>query len=307
MDDEDEAAGGSPPETPRPPEPDGPAAATSPTGHPAHHRHHWVRTPLLIVGAIVLVAVVVVVGSYVLRSRPTPKSLGSSIHQFKSTTTTAPTPKSFALPAAGVYKTTGQGSERITKPPNSETDGPVMPVSVTYLSGGCWRWHIDYNTSAWHEYDFCPHGSQLLLVAQANYQAWNFGVTSVTNLAQYTCNPPSPIALESPKAGEKFVQHCTGTNTAVPGPSVAAGTVTVVGVETLDIGGTPIRAIEMSRNQKISGAQTGVLNETWWFAASTGLPLKAVRNYQLVTSSVIGNITYNESGSWQLDSLTPQT
>ena len=283
-----------------------PPAEAGEAGGPVH-RHHRIRTSLLVVATAVAVIAAVVVVSYALRDRPGPKSLSASTRQFRSTTTTSPTARSFDLPAAGVYRTTGRGTERISKPPNSQTDGPIMPVGVTYLADGCWRWRIDYNTASWHEYDFCPQGGQLLLVAQSNYQSWDLGLTSITNLAHYMCNPPSPIVVQAPARGQKFAQRCTGTNTAVPGSSVAAGTVTVVGVQTLRIGGTPVRAVEMTRHQTISGAQHGILDESWWFATSSGLPLKSVRTYRLVTSSVIGDITYNESGSWQLDSLTPHT
>jgi hypothetical protein len=270
-------------------------------------RHHWIRTPLLVVLGLAVIFVATVMISYAVRSHPGQKSLSSSAREFKSTTTTTPTVKNFELPAAGVYKVTGHGSEQISKPPNSQTDGPIMPVGVTYLANGCWRWQINYNTASWHEYDFCPQGNRLLLVAQSNYQSWDFGLTSVTNLAKYSCKPASPIVVRPARAGQRFVQHCTGTNTAVPGPSLAAGTVTVVGVDTLSIAGKPVPAIEITRSQTISGAQHGTLHETWWFATSTGLPLKAVRNYQLVTSSIIGNINYTESGSWELDSLIPRT
>lgn len=290
----------------RPSDPSGSPGRVDQAGNP-DRRHHWIRTPLLIGMAVVVVLVAVVVLSYVLRSRPGPKSLGASSRQFRSTTTTTPAVRSFELPAAGVYKVTGRGSEQISKPPDTQTDGPIMPVGITYLADGCWRWRIDYNTASWHEYDFCPQGSQLLLVAQSNYQSWDFGLTSLTNLGKYTCSPPSPIVVKSPVRGQEFSQRCTGTNTAVPGPSVAAGTVTVAGVEILHVGGTPVRAIEMTRHLAISGAQHGVFDESWWFATSTGLPLKAVRNYRLVTSSAIGDITYNESGSWHLDSMTPRT
>lgn len=290
----------------QPPDRGGPPAEAG-AAENSTHRHHWIRTPLLTVLALVVVIAAVLFGSYALRGHPGPKSLGASTRQFRSTTTTSPTVRSFELPAAGVYQVTGQGTERISKPPNSQTDGPIMPVGITYLADGCWRWRIDYNTASWHEYDFCPQGGQLLLVAQSNYQSWDLGLTSVTNLGQYACNPPSPIVVQAPVRGQTFVQRCTGTNTAVSGPSVAAGTVTVVGVQTLRIGGTPVRAVEMNRHQTISGAQHGILDESWWFATSTGLPLKTVRNYRLVTSSVIGDITYSDSGSWQLDSLTPHT
>ncbi len=179
-------------------------------------------------------------------------------------------------------------------------------MSVTYLPGGCWRWHIDYNSAAWHEYDFCPVGSRLLLVAQRNYQAWNFGITSVTNLARFTCNPPSPIVVGSPTIGSTYPLVCVGTNTAVSGASTTRGPVTITGTGTRTVGGVRVPAIRISRDQVITGGQTGQLNETWWFDAATGMPLQSSRNYRLVTNSPIGRITYTEVGSWTLDSLTPK-
>lgn len=286
----------------------GPAAGDDPdpTGAAPAHQHR-LRTTVLVIGAIVVVGIGVVVVSYLLRSRPGAKSLGSATRQFEASTTTRPTPRSFALPLAGVYKVSGSGIERISVPPNSQEDSAIMPVSVSYLAGGCWTWRIDYNTADWHEYDFCPKGGQLLLFAQRNFQSWNFGVTTVTNLAQFTCNPPSPIVVESPRPGETFAHRCTGTNTAVPGQSTAAGPVTIVGMETVKVGGTPVHAIHMTRRQAFTGSQTGELDESWWFSSTTGMPLKASRNYRLATSSPIGQIVYTEVGSWRLDSLTPRT
>jgi hypothetical protein len=274
---------------------------------PAQVRRHRIRVTLLVVGALVLVVIGVVVGSYLLRSHPGARSLGSATRQFEASTTTSPTARHFVLPPAGVYAVSGNGTERISVPPNTENDSALMPVSVSYLAGGCWRWRIDYNTAGWHEYDFCPKGNQLLLEAQRNFQSWDFGVTTVTNLAQFTCDPPSPIVVESPRSGETFVHRCAGTNTAVPGPSSAAGPVTIVGVETEQVGGTPVRAIHMTRRQAITGSQTGELDESWWFATTSGMPLRSVRNYRLATNSPIGQIIYTESGSWHLDSLTPRT
>lgn len=271
------------------------------------HRHHRVRSTLLVVLGVVVLGVVVVVLAYVLRDQPGPRSIASARHQFQATTTTAPTPKAFALPPAGVYRATGSGTERIDKPPNSETDGPNMPITITYLSGGCWRWRIDYNTAHWHEYDYCPQGARLMLVGQRNYLSFDYGLATVSNLAQFTCRPPSPIALESPRPGETFPHRCTGTNTAVAGLSTAAGPVTIVGVGTLDVGGVQVPAIHATRIQHISGAQTGLLDESWWFAASTGMPLQESRNYKLTTKSPIGSITYTEVGSWHLDSMQPVT
>jgi hypothetical protein len=264
-----------------------------------------VRNTLLILVAVVVVLVAVVVGSYVFRPQPGARSIRSAVKSFQATTTTVPTPKRFALPPAGVYRASGSGFEQIAVPPDTIHDSAVMPVSVTYLADGCWRWHLDYNTAHWHEYDFCPEDGRLLLEAQRNSLTLNLGLTSVSNLATFTCNPPSPIVVESPRPGEVFAHSCTGTNTAVSGTSTAAGPVTIVGVRTVKVGTQAVQAIEMTREQTIVGGQSGTLDETWWFATSTGMPLEESRVYHLSTKSPVGSIAYTEIGRWHLDSMVP--
>lgn len=278
---------------------------TGPPAAPHRRRHHRLRTVVLVVLAVLVVLVGVAVVSYLLRSKPGARSLKTAGRAFQATTTTIPTPKAFALPPAGVYRASGSGYEHVALPPDTINDSSAMPVTVSYLANGCWRWHIDYNTAHWHEYDFCPRDGRLLLTAQRNSLTVSLGLTSISNLAQFTCNPPSPIAVEQPRVGEVFAHKCTGTNTAVSGTSTASGPVTIVGVTTLDIGGTPVQAIEMTRRQKITGGQSGTLDEKWWFAASTGMPLAETRNYHLSTASPVGAISYTEIGSWRLDSMKP--
>jgi len=278
--------------------------AADPPGAPPK-RHHRLRTALIVVAAAVVALVAVAVVSYLLRPAPGPVSLGSAGRSFHATTTTMPTPVDFALPPAGVYRVSGSGYEQVAVPPDTIHDSAVMPVTVSYLAHGCWRWHLDYNTAHWHAYDFCPRNGKLLLTAQRNSLTLNLGLTSVTNLATFTCNPPSPIAVEQPRAGAVYAHRCTGTNTAVAGVSTASGPVTLVGVTSVEIGGKPVEAIKMTRHQKITGGQSGTLDEVWWFATSTGMPLGARRNYHLSTSSPIGSIAYTEIGSWRLQSMTP--
>lgn len=268
-------------------------------------RSHWLRNVLLVVVAVIVIFLAVAVGSYVFRPQPGARSIGAAAGAFEATTTTVLTPRAFTLPPAGVYRATGSGFERIAVPPDTIHDSNIMPVSVSYLPGGCWRWHLDYSTAHWHEYDFCPHDGRLLLERQQNSLTWDFGLTSVANLARFTCDPPSPIVVESPRPGEVFAHRCAGTNTAVSGTSTAAGSVTIVGIRDVRVGGHSVQAIEMTRHQTISGGQSGTLDETWCFATATGMPLTESRAYHLTTSSSIGDIAYTEIGSWHLDSMVP--
>ena len=262
------------------------------------------------IGAVVAVLVVacgVVVGSYLLRDEPGAKSVDSAVDQFRATSSTGAGQVDFVRPTAGVYQAAGQGEEQISTPPNSQHDGDLMPISVKYLDNGCWTWHLDYNVAHWHEFDFCPQGDQLLLVAQRNFQAWDFGFMKVDNLGTYTCEPAAPIVIADPTVGTSFQHHCTGDNTAAPGASTSEGPATIVGPETLTIGGTEVATIHQTRQQTMSGTQQGAIQEEWWYAADTGLPVRSERHYRLDTGSVLGTITYTESGSWELTSMQPRT
>ena len=270
--------------------------------------HHPWRIAVLVVVVIVVGGFAYTGGRYLFRSHPGAKSVDSAVDELRSSTSLEGSgTASFARPAVGVYQAAGEGSEHISTPPNSQDDGAVMPITVRYLPDGCWTWHIDYNSAHWHEFDFCPKGNELLLVAQRNYQAWDFGAMKIDNTGTYTCEPAAPIVVEDPQPGERFEHHCSGDNTAAPGDSISAGPAIIVGTETLTIDGAEVPAVHQTRTQQMSGTQSGQVTEEWWFAPDTGLPLRAERHYKIDSPSVIGKVSYTEDGSWQLSSLVPRT
>jgi uncharacterized membrane protein len=276
---------------------------------PHHSRPRRIAYALTGSVLVVLIAVVAVVGgAYVFRSHPRAKTVSAAVDQYrKSAGHIAVVPVAFERPAPGVYSATGHGDESISAPKDSQHDGAVMPITVTTLTNGCWRWRIDYNTAHWHAYDYCPKNQDLLLVGQQNFQAWDLGMTTITNTGTYTCNPPRPIVTEDPKPGATVTHTCIGNNTAAPGRSVTTGPATVVGLETLRIGGVAVAAIHETRTQTMRGPQTGEIVEQWWFERTTGLPLRCERSYRINTASPIGKIAYREDGTWQLSTLIPHT
>ena len=165
---------------------------------PERRRHRW--------RIVAATAVIVVLGGagfvgtrYVFREHPGPKSLSAAVKAFtgKGPITTSGN-LSYDPPAQGVYALNGQGTERISFPPNSQSDGAVIPASVRYLTDGCWRWHVDYNIAHWEEYDFCPRGPQLLLVANRNSQSWDFGTLKINNLARIACAAITVVLPKDP-------------------------------------------------------------------------------------------------------------
>jgi len=276
--------------------------STEPVARP-HRARRW----LLGLGVLVVLGLGVVGALFALRDRPEAQSVDSVVDRFRASTTVySATTVPFDRPAVGVYEAVGSGRESLSVPPVSQTDGEVMPITVQDTAAGCWLWRIDYNTAHWHAYEYCPEGDELLLVRQENHQFWDFGVGSVTNVARFDCDPPPPIVVRDPDVGDRFGNRCAGTNSAVPGVAELEGTAVVDGIETLEIGGVEVRAVRQVRDGRFTGAQVGHVDETWWLAADTGLPLKVRRDIRVETDSIIGAVVYEEEGSWQLRSMTPR-
>jgi hypothetical protein len=271
-----------------------------------HHRHRFLVASI-VVFLLFLSGIGYVSLSYVFRSHPGAKSMSSAIHAFRSGQDAANSNLRYEPPVQGVYELKGQGSERISFPPNSQSDGAVMPASVTYSAHGCWLWHLDYNTAHWDEYDFCPRHNRLLQIGYQNFQSWDFGTLKVTNLASFTC-PSDPIVLaENPLAGQVLRWTCSGTNTSVSGKTIERAVTPVVGTTALTIGKTTVKAVHEVEKITLSGVQKGTVIENWWFSTASGLPLRVERQITIVTASPLGTITYNEDGSWRMASLTPRT
>jgi hypothetical protein len=270
------------------------------------HRHR-LRVALIVVLLLIVSGVGYVSVSYVFRSHPGAKSLNSALSAYRGGKDTARSNFRYEPPAQGVYALKGQGSERISFPPNSQSDGAVMPASVTYIAHGCWRWHLDYNTAHWEEYDFCPSDNQLVQTGYRNFQSWDFGTLTIKNLASFTCPSDTVVMAENPLAGQMLRWTCSGTNTSVSGKTTETVATPVVGTVALLIGKTTVKAVHEVQKLTLNGVQKGTAVENWWFSAATGLPLRVERHITILTASPLGTITYNEDGSWQMASVTPRT
>lgn len=264
---------------------------------------------------VVATALVIVLGGsgfvavrYLSRERPGAMSLNAAVKAFKGKGSIPIRGNLTYEPSAqGIYTLNGQGAERISFPPNSQRDGEAMPASVTYIASGCWRWHVDYNVAHWEEYDFCPHAMKMLLAGDRNSQSWDFGTFRINNLARFTCASDAVVLPEDPKPGQTLEWPCAGTNTAVPGRTIAATNVRIVGIHALRIAGAVVPTVHELQRVKLSGGQRGTVREDWWFTVSSGLPVRLERHISILSSSPVGTITYDEAGSWQMVSLEPRT
>jgi len=208
-------------------------------------------------------------------------------------------------PAPGVYRYVGEGTERLDKPPLTQAQGPEIPGTVTHLEGGCWSLRVDYSTNHWQSWDYCPAGSGLTENAGAFFQRLDLVVAKVDTSSSYTCDPPVDAIRETQRAGDQWMQECRGTSTGSDGEVISSGPYTYVGPELLDIAGTEVAALHYHRLRNLTGGQTGTEDVNVWFDAATGLPLRNQRVITVHSSSLIGGVTYEENGSFQLASMTP--
>jgi hypothetical protein len=275
-------------------------------GEEATARRSRRRWPF-VVGAVGLVVVAVaawVLVAYAVRTRPGAESVGAAVRSFGSGGSEGvATGVRYLAPKAGVYVLKGRGSERISFPPNSQEDGATMPATVRYVSGGCWSFRVDYNMAHWESITYCPVGAQLKLGVDRVFQRWDFGTTTVSNLSVFRCRPRGVLLSAAPAVGQHGRWECKGTNTATAGSYRVATQATIVGTDVLRIGTTRVTAVHERQRTVLSGSQTGLVVEDWWFSASSGLPLRMTRQIVIHSPSPIGAVTYTEDGKWQMASL----
>jgi len=280
--------------------------ARSPRSLLGRLKAHRLLLSLLGVFVLVVAGVSYVFTSYALRSQPGARSLNSAVGAFRGGRDSRDGNLRYEPPVQGVYELKGEGTERISFPPNSQKDGAIMPASVTYLSNGCWRWHLDYNVAHWEEYIFCPRGNELFQTGNSNYQSWDFGTLSVTNVAHFVCPSTTAVLPAALFGGEVLRWTCSGNNTSISGTTLAKVVTRVIGTVPLSVHRNTVMAVHEVQVSTLSGPQKGTVKENWWFSAMNGLPLHMTRQITILTASPLGTITYTESGSWQMVSLRPR-
>lgn len=266
----------------------------------AHLRRRW-----WVLGggaAAVLVVVGVLVVLFVLRDQPGAKPVGEAVDEFRQGGGGA---GGGSGPEPGVYQATGEGIEKLSVPPISQHDGDVIPVTVTDLGDGCFRLRVDHNEAHWQDWTLChdeagvlaDHGGQ-------TFQRWDIGATTIDNTSTFTCDPPAVLADPAAAPGDTWDHRCSGTNTQSDGVTHSDGTHTLVGAEDLQIDGQAVPTRHYREQRTISGAQQGREQVDVWFAADH-LPVRMARDVHIDSDSPVGTVTYTETGSWQLTSLTP--
>lgn len=263
------------------------------------------RRWLLAAAGLVVVALGVLVVVALRGGGARQASMDEARKRFHASTSTQPSPPVLLRPAAGVYEYEGRGREHLDKPPKSQSQGPVVPATLTHGADGCWEFRVDYSTGHWQSWDYCSRDGTLVERGGMTYTKWDFVVFEVDNTSTFRCE--SVVIRRDMAPGDRWDQRCSGTNTAVEGTTEISGSFTLVGVEDLAIGGTKVPAYRFRQDHTIAGAQDGTSQNELWFATRDGMPLKNIRRHVVKSDSPIGKVTYTETGEFTLRSLEPRT
>jgi len=283
-----------------------PAALEVAAPAPGRRHRHWARIVAVIVGVALIAGVTTFV---VLWNRTSSRPVSMDEARSRAEADAPGADQSVGpmplRPAAGIYQYSGEGTEHLDNPPLTQTQGPDMPGTVTHLAGQCWRLRVDYSTNHWQSWDYCPAGSGLTENAGAFFQRLDLVVAKVDTSSAYTCDPPVDTIRATQRVGDTWIQECRGTSTGSDGEIVSSGPYTYVGAERLDIGGTQVPALHYHRLRNLTGSQTGTEDVNMWFDAATGLPLRNQRVITVHSDSLIGGVTYEENGNFELASMSP--
>ena len=265
-------------------------------------RHRRRLRRFVVVGAVLVGIVAVGVGGFAYlwsRSDARPVSLDEARRRFLEDRVDGAGAAGPYTPAEGVYAYTGSGSEELSSPPKSQSEGPEMPGTVRHGVDGCWSFRLDYSSNHWREWRFCADASSLRARGTTVYQRWDFVVSAIDNTAVVRCRPFAVVIAAGMQPGDRWTSTCRGENSAISGVSVTEGTHRFVGRETVQVGGVPVEAMHFRDDGVVSGAQTGTEQFDLWLA-DDGLVVKGRQRIVVDSDSPVGRITYTQEGEFAL-------
>ena len=208
-------------------------------------------------------------------------------------------------PAQGVYRYRGSGSETVSVPPKTQSEGPVIPGTVIDRPGGCFEFRLDYSDVHWQDWSYCQRSGALVTTSKAGYYLWDFVVLRIDDTSTYTCQPAAVTIPATIVIGSRHAESCTGHNDHLSiGPVHMVGTSTVAAVSSFRVGATTERAVLIREAVTFSGGQQGSNSASTWFSEATGLPLRGTWSTVVSTPSPVGTSTLRAHGEFSLLSLT---
>lgn len=279
-----------------------------PVTAPRRHR----RSVVLLVGGSLVVAlvgiVVVVVTLWFTRESPGARSLDDALAEFRAGDPTAVESIGVFVqrPPSGVYTAAGNGRASIDFPPTSQSYGATVPVIVRADADGCWTTEVDFNDAFRQTWHHCVIDGDVVERSSRTSTRWDLGVMTIDEHADFVCDPPGVIIRAGERRAEVSRYSCVGTSDAIDGSTTSDVSYSMVGAESVDVGGTMVPAFHYVEVDTLTGAQRGTTTIEYWYAIESFLLVRMERDIALRTDSPVGSVTFTENGSWQLQSLDPR-
>jgi hypothetical protein len=211
------------------------------------------------------------------------------------------------LPPAGVYTYRSDGVERLSLLDTEQRQGPTVPATVQHQTDTCWSLRLNFSDNHWQEIRWCLRDGILEEQGGTTYQRFDFGAFQAGDSSVFVCDPPGQNVRFDAPPGDSWTQSCEGRGEGQGTHVTSAGTNTFVGVETLDVGGTPVETLRYHVQRTITGDQKGSEDNSIWYDARNGLPVRITHDTSVASPSPLGDVTYTEKAQLQLTSMEPRT
>jgi hypothetical protein len=285
--------------------PPGSTAAPQESGRPL--RRYGLRVAAVsVVATLAVIAAAAYVVVRVLTSSAPMANVGvdQAVAQFEGSggaaTSTAHPQGPLGPPRAGVYTYRASGSWTTTVPVFG-TERRVLPATVPAVlqaDGDGWTLAFAYFDKHHTTLSYRGSAGPELEESAGDTDSVRFGFRVRSSM---TCSPDVVVRPVSP--GTSWDQDCRGvTRGVISATQDLPSTTTLMGIDRLDVGGTPVDAWHVHRATKVVGSETGTLLSDSWYSTADGLLLRL--ETQSRTSGLVDHV---EAIRLDLASLTPRT
>ena len=233
-------------------------------------------------------------------SGPAPKGGRTSVAAPVATpggTTSTEAAAPFTRPAPGVYSYRTTGGESISVASSSHQYPSETYATVQLLDGCNWEIRNEVIKEHMDRRVMCSRTAELAQMLQEREVEF-FGQRDGMVLH---CTPPDVMAKTGDTPGTVHESTCSDGQTSAKLRGIFTG------IEDMNVGSQPTKAIHVSVDGNFTGKATGSSHDELWFAPDTGMTLRWDRTVDTVADASFGaKVRYQEKASFVLESLVPQ-
>lgn len=170
-------------------------------------------------------------------------------------------------------------------------------IAVTATASGCLRMRWDALATRHDAILACPHGDGSWRLAE---QSEEHEFVGHVDRRTYVCTPASTWRPARLAAGARWSSRCAIAGTATADTSV------VVGPRTLTLDGRRTRTLLLRTTTRVSGDTRGAGTIFTWVLPGSGLVVRRTLANASATSTVVGDVRYEEHATLALATARPR-